>query len=723
MPIRISGLTSGLDTESIVGALVSAYSFKKEKYVKAQTKLSWKQDAWKELNSKVYSLYTSIGNMRYESSYATKKASVSDSTKAKASASGNAILGTQTLQVKQLAKTAYITGGQLASDVDADTSLSQLGIKTGNEKASIQVRTNSGGTTKIELESTMTVNQLISKLNDAGVQASFDSKNHRIFVSGKQSGQAGEFSIMANNALGLNALGKLGLLTDSELNAISNSNTDTSELVKKQFGSGVGTASDFTGWLEKVKEYKDIINSDTAIQEEKEAAEYEINYEPTYRYIAEYFDGKSGFSWSDITEDNISEYGKELYDKGTLSESAVEATKSELIKSINNVRDKYVLLAKANAMPEETAAEKAAKETAVAKAKADVDTVLTDPTNKKWADYIEKNFGSKDGEGDYAYTTFWSQSDNLALADSVYYRMDLAQKIEAGELDVSKINTGKKIDGVDAEIVLNGVTYTSATNSVTVNGLTVEALGETKEDEVISLTVSNDTDALYDKIKDFLSQYNSLMNEMQKLYNADSAKDYEPLTDDEKNEMSESEIEKWEQKIKDSLLRRDTSLSGIISTMTLAMMKTYEVNGETWSLSGTLGIHTLGSLNAEKNEGYAYHIDGDSEDSKTSGKQDKLRAALNDDPSSVVDFLRQLTTGLYNDLDAKMKSTSVKSVYTVYNDKEMASEYSSYSRLIKTWADRVTDMEDAYYKKFSKMESALAKLQNNSSSITSMLGG
>ena len=722
MPIRISGLTSGLDTESIVGALVSAYSYKKEKYVKAQTKLSWKQDAWKELNSKVYSLYTSVGNMRYESSYMTKKASVSDSTKAKVSASGNAILGTQSLQVKQLAKTAYITGGQLGSDVDADTTLSELGIKTGDEKASIQVRTNSGGTTKIELESTMTVNQLISKLNDAGVQASFDSKNHRIFISGKQSGQAGEFSLMANNSLGLNALGKLGLLTDSELSAIKSSNSDTSDLVKKQYGAGIATASGFADWIRTAKGYKDIINSEDATEEEKEQARNDLAFEPAVRDVAKYLDDND-VDWSTLTNEQITAYGKEIYDKGTFSDTAVERTKEELIKSINNVRDKYVLLAKANAMPDETAAEKAAKETAVAKAKTDIDTVLTDPTNKKWADYIEKNFGSKDGDGAYAYTNFWSQSDNLALADSVYYRIDLAQKIEAGELDVSKINTGTKIDGVDAEIVLNGVTYTSATNSVTVNGLTVEALGETKEDEVISLTVSNDTDALYDKIKDFLSQYNSLMNEMQKLYNADSAKDYEPLTEDEKNEMSESEIEKWEQKIKDSLLRRDTSLSGIISTMTLAMMQTYEINGQTWSLSGTLGIHTLGSLNAEKNEGYAYHIDGDSEDSKTSGKQDKLRAALNEDPSSVVEFLRQLTTGLYNDLDAKMKSTSVKSVYTVYNDKEMASEYSSYSRLIKTWADRVTDMEDAYYKKFSKMESALAKLQNNSSSITSMLGG
>ena len=64
MPIRITGLNSGLDTEAIISALVSSYNYKTNKYKKAQTKLSWKQDAWKTLNTKIYSLYSSVGNLR-----------------------------------------------------------------------------------------------------------------------------------------------------------------------------------------------------------------------------------------------------------------------------------------------------------------------------------------------------------------------------------------------------------------------------------------------------------------------------------------------------------------------------------------------------------------------------------------------------------------------------------------------------------------------------------
>ena len=58
MAMRVSGINSGLDTDAIVQELVSAYSKKTEKYEKEQTKLSWKQEAWKSLNSKVYSFYT-----------------------------------------------------------------------------------------------------------------------------------------------------------------------------------------------------------------------------------------------------------------------------------------------------------------------------------------------------------------------------------------------------------------------------------------------------------------------------------------------------------------------------------------------------------------------------------------------------------------------------------------------------------------------------------------
>ena len=83
MAIRISGLNSGLDTDSIVQELVSAYSTQKDDMVKKQTKLSWTQDAWKDMNTKIYSFYSkSLSDFKFMSNFSgMKKTTLSDETK------------------------------------------------------------------------------------------------------------------------------------------------------------------------------------------------------------------------------------------------------------------------------------------------------------------------------------------------------------------------------------------------------------------------------------------------------------------------------------------------------------------------------------------------------------------------------------------------------------------------------------------------------------------
>ena len=295
--------------------------------------------------------------------------------------------------------------------------------------------------------------------------------------------------------------------------------------------------------------------------------------------------------------------------------------------------------------------------------------------------------------------------------------------------------TAKKIDGSDAVIVLNGVKYTSTTNNFSVNGLSISVNGVTDkvddlehvdvdaldDSKAVSISTTTDTQGIYDKIKDFLTSYNNIINKMTKLYNADSAKNYEPLTDDEKSQMSDSEVEKWETKIKDSLLRRDESLEKVMNAMTSSMSKGYEVNGKTYYLS-SFGIKTLGYFNAPENQEYAYHIDGDEDDTATSGNADKLMAMITSDPDSVISFMQQLTSGLYDAVGEKMKSSTLSSSYKVYNDKEMASEYSDYTDLIKKWEEKLQDKEDYYYNKFSAMETALSKLNSQTSSLSSLFG-
>ena len=296
-------------------------------------------------------------------------------------------------------------------------------------------------------------------------------------------------------------------------------------------------------------------------------------------------------------------------------------------------------------------------------------------------------------------------------------------------------NQAVKIDGKDAVISLNGVKYTNTSNDFSINGLNVSVTGVTDDvtdpenvdlstlddSTAITITTTTDSQGIYDKVKDFLTEYNNIINEITKLYNADSAGSYEPLTDDEKDKMSDTEIEKWETKIKDSLLRRDTSLGTIMNSMMTAMSSPITINGKDYSLS-SFGIQTLGYLNAAENEQNAYHIDGDEDDENTSGNKDKLMDAITKNPDTVIDFMKQLSTNLYKAMDQQMQSSSLRSRYKIYNDKELDKEYSNLTKTIKQWESKVSDKEDYYYKKFSNMETAMSKLQSQTSSLSSMLG-
>ncbi|MDE5679738.1 MAG: hypothetical protein K2I01_04820, partial [Lachnospiraceae bacterium] len=108
--MRLTGLMSGMDTESIIQQLVEAKKTKVDTAKKAQTKLSWKQDAWKELNTKLQNLQKKyLSNMRFATDYAKKTTKVSNSNKVSVITGESAVNGVQSLRIESLAKTGYMT--------------------------------------------------------------------------------------------------------------------------------------------------------------------------------------------------------------------------------------------------------------------------------------------------------------------------------------------------------------------------------------------------------------------------------------------------------------------------------------------------------------------------------------------------------------------------------------------------------------------------------------
>ncbi len=880
MAIRLSGMASGLDTDSIVQALVSSYSYKKSKYEKAQTKLGWTQEAWKSLNTKVYSLYSNVSNLRFSTAYSLKKTSVSDSTKASVKAASGAPNGTQTLKITNTAKAGYLTGEQINAS-SSSTTLAQLGYTGGDAKINVNTK---DGTKSITLSATSTMSDVEKQLKEAGLNASYDSTYKRFYISAKDTGADNDFTLTGANTGGATALYKLGIAVGTStsnpysqydslyggsdaatqqkienavaaykssssniekytaqsnnlLNAItygtayadvkdfysslsgtkteSGADIDTAKLeTLAKLGSGRDsaiitknsdgtyttysktTAKDADGntvyksedgkyisaeerYTNGGKTYKK--NSDgTYVNVSDENDKYsgdtaDLTKTVTYKKVSE---SKSYVSGSDAdtktytknSDDTYTCDGKtytkrddgKYYAEGEAADSKngvtitekVEYTSSTAISDAEAAADAYKDITKN--IDEKALSTYSSNLSTVTAFESTKDTSLTSSDKYTIADLTSTihdayDNGGKDavsnliagnGTDSDAYaakvaaltTSISSEQTKLddnklvkelaAIKDttSSEYQIALKNMVEtvnsAHDLSSNaQYNTkAKKVDGEDAEIWLNGVQYTGSSSTFTINNLTIEALATTGNDE-ISITTSTDTQGIYDKVKDFLTEYNNIINEMTKLYNADSSKGYDPLTDDEKDSMSDKEIEKWETKIKDSLLRNDTTLSGVMSAMTTAMSQAVEINGKKYSLS-SFGIHTLGYLNAAENEQNAYHIDGDEDDTNTSGNADKLMKAISEDPDTIMQFMQNVTTNLYNAIGDKMKSTTLSSAFTIYNDKQMATQYTDYTKLIKEWETKISDKEDYYYKKFSSMESALTKLNSTQSSLS-----
>lgn len=282
-----------------------------------------------------------------------------------------------------------------------------------------------------------------------------------------------------------------------------------------------------------------------------------------------------------------------------------------------------------------------------------------------------------------------------------------------------------KIDARDAIIYYNNVKYTSDSNTMTINGMTITA--KAKTDTAVNIEVSADTDSAYNTIKNFVKAYNDLIDEMNKYYNEKDS-GYDALTDDEKSKLSDTQIEKWEEKAKQGLLRRDDTLQTLLSAMRTNLNK-----GVTVTLADgttkTMTLASIGIVTGDYSENGKLHILGDEDDEEYASQDNKLRAALESNDNIVSQIIGGtkdnpgVGSQMYTYLQKSMsRIEGTRSSQTFYNDKTMDSELDDYEDEISKWEDKLQDLEDKYYNQFSKMETAMAKLQSQQSYLSSLFG-
>ena len=290
-----------------------------------------------------------------------------------------------------------------------------------------------------------------------------------------------------------------------------------------------------------------------------------------------------------------------------------------------------------------------------------------------------------------------------------------ANKTDATEAKTILFNLkNSKSDGVNtftgsnAEIKVDGVTYSNLSdNRVTVAGVTYTALEKMEETESATVSVTQDTDAIIDKVKSFVADYNKLLSSLYEKYDEKPNSDYKPLTQAQKDQMKEEQIEKWEEKAKAGLLYHDQTIGKIIQKMRSAITDGVELEGGSTVSVFSLGISTTG-LKGQ------LVLD-----------EDKLKKALATDSDVVYNVFAKLDSNNLDDYDKSGVAQRLGDIFVEANKsiKSRAgstsdiTEDSDLNNLLRNLQTKMSNFkklmnsfEDALYKKYDAMESTLARL-------------
>ncbi|MBO4779746.1 MAG: flagellar filament capping protein FliD, partial [Selenomonadaceae bacterium] len=295
-----------------------------------------------------------------------------------------------------------------------------------------------------------------------------------------------------------------------------------------------------------------------------------------------------------------------------------------------------------------------------------------------------------------------------------------------------------EITGTDGKIIVDGMEYATTDNKANVGGIIYTAMDVTVKTDSsgnvtrnpVNVTVTQDVDAIVDKVKSFVEDYNKILSSLYEKYDEKPESGYEPLTQAQKDAMKEEQITKWEEKAKKGLLYHDKTLDKIINEMREAINTPVDGIEGKYNSAYSIGISTKG-------------IKG-----QLTLDEDKLRAALAEDSNAVYNVFAKLDKGeqvalknadgtpmldsdgkqmyktversSYNGIAQRLGdifTTAQKSIKTRAGSSADITEDSDLNTLLRNMQTKMSDfkkmmsaLEEALYKKYDKLEEMLATL-------------
>jgi len=611
---RISGLASGMDIDKMVSDLMKAQRAQVDKIKQNKQIAEWQQEDYRDINTSLDALRSTVFNMKLQGIYLAKKATSSNESIVKVTASTSAVAAMNTIKVTALAANARLNS---ISDVNFDSGKTtlhdQFNLTTSGE-IKFKVADDCEEIT-VNLD-TDTIDTLITKINNAkkasdgktsaGVCAFFDKTLKRMFISSTSTGSGAQI----------------------HLQNVSNAD----ELFNK-FNLNISSYDQPAAELKSITPVTSFDNTP----------------------------------------------GLKLVDQMHLTDS------SSFTFTINNSGP-----------------------------------ITFNPLTQNMDDLVAA-INSAGVNASYDYGTNVMTISPVAPGTKVDINLVNGPDEVFKKLNLGITSPFDAVYGTDAKFELNGVSLSESTNQFSIAGINYTLTG-TSDSQTVNVNVTNDTDTVFNSIKSFIDLYNSTLDKVNKELSEKRYKDYLPLTDDQREQLSDDQEKKWEEKAKSGLLNGDSLLSGIAYKMRTTMFSTVSsVSNAKYSTLPGIGITTL-----DYSENGKLYID-----------ENKLKDALNKDPNSVMELFtanpddqyshKGIAQRLYDDLNGAIKSITDKAGkdYDVgqYDNSTLGKQINEYAKEIDSWEDRLSDIEDRYYKQFTAMEEALNKMNSQSAWLAQQFGG
>lgn len=701
MVMRVTGLASGMNIDEIVENMMKAQSIPLNKIKQQKTLLEWQRDSYREMNTLLLDFRSQLTNMKLSSFYRTRSvASTNEDIVSATVASGTGQASYTISKISSLAVAeSRMTNSGISSDKSkVDTTKSLFSIQDSFANAD-KILWKKGS---VESKSIVTKEGEPITLGLAdGVQIT-DLENMTVEVNGKKytvidSGtpKSGEVivdkdtgELTFGDTIAANSTVKVNYVTDKKVEnkTITKDSTQiqlkgalVSEQVKLSFKYGNGTSIELS---DNPKED----NSKIGQIIDKDGNKFgEINYETgviTFNSeFSKYFPAetenskeKPKLELTITSQQNYFSFGLTTHtSKGKIDEKFL----IQGSESLNSVMSKVNNSKLGVTMFYDSYSDKVTmtrKETGV----------YNNNKNGKEIEFNDEDF----------LTRVLGFSNNVASEVPSEVPPEVAPEVSPGNY----------VKAANATFIINGLVTSRQSNTFSMNGVTFTLKKTT--DTPVTINVNNDNDKLYENIKNFVDKYNELVEKIEKKLSEPKYKNYLPLTDDEKEKLSETQQEKWENMAKSGILRNDSILSGLITQMRTAIYSAVnqdDLDSAMKSLSA-IGITTTADFTTAKLE----------------INESKLKAAIEKDPNSIellfngtgaTDGQKGVIQRLYDKVNATMDQLKERAgnSYSVNNQFTIGRQLDDLDDRIERFEDRLADLETRYYSQFTAMEQAIQK--------------